>query len=224
MFVYTLARFCFLLAVLACAESKPLPIAPPPSVEREWIVLSPSPSPPFQAVAFGGAGEATITPESITLARGEPLTGIRFAGEFKTTDYEVEVEAARMGGNDFFCALTLPLGGSHATIVLGGWGGSLTGISCVDELDASSNPSKSFQRYERGVFYALRVAVTEKRLVATLRDTRESSSAAITLFDLDTSGHTFSLRPEVERCRPLGLATYNTTAVIRRIAWRDLEP
>jgi len=223
-FVHTLARFCFPLTVLACADSKPLPSAPPPSLERDWVVLAPSPSPPFQAVDFGGAGETTLLPESITLARGEPLTGIRFTGEFKTTDYEVEVEAARMGGNDFFCALTLPIGSSHATIVLGGWGGSLTGISCVDGLDASSNPSKSFQRYERGVFYALRVTVTEKRLVATLRDTRETSSAVITLFDLDTSERTFSLRPEVERCRPLGVGTYNTTAVIRRIAWRDLEP
>lgn len=224
MFVLTLARFCFPLTLLACAQSKSLPIAPPPPIEREWIVLTPSPSSPFHAVAFGGAGESTIDTESITLARGEPLTGVRFAGEFKTTDYEVEVEAARIGGNDFFCALTLPIGNSHATIVLGGWGGSLTGISCVDGLDASSNPSKSFQRYERGIFYALRVAVTEKRLLATLKDTRESSSAAITLFDLDTAGRTFSLRPEVERCRPLGLATYNTTAVIRRIAWRDLAP
>lgn len=184
--------------------------------------MFPAAGPALEAVPFGGAGEVEFGSDSIVLGFGQPLTGVRFTGPFPTTDYEIEVEAARRSGNDFFSALTFPIGDAHATLVLGGWGGSLVGLSCVDGLDAASNETKSFHRFERDVFYALCVRVSRERVIATLTDPR-TPNIVTTIVDLPLAGRAISLRPEVEKCRPLGIASYSTHAVIRRIAYRTLR-
>ncbi len=50
---------------------------------------------------------------------------MRYEGEFPKTDYEVTLEARRVDGFDFFCALTLPAGEERFSVVLGGWGDRL---------------------------------------------------------------------------------------------------
>ena len=42
-------------------------------------------------------------------------------------------------GSDFFAVLLFLTSESHATLILGGWGGSLIGISSIDDFDASEN-------------------------------------------------------------------------------------
>ena len=42
--------------------------------------------------------------------------------------------------------------------------------------------------------------------------------------DVDTTGKKISIRPEVEKSRPLGISCYSTTAGLRNIRWRSLEP
>ena len=84
------------------------------------------------------AGAASINPTEITLFPGKPMTGVRFdgwAGEhLPVTDYEITMEAQRVEGQDFFAALTFPVRSVEtcATLVLGGWGGALVGISNID--------------------------------------------------------------------------------------------
>lgn len=185
-----------------------------------WTVVFPADDPALEAVPFGGAGEVEFGPASIALEQGQPLTGVRFTDPFPTTDYEIEVVAARRAGNDFFCALTFPIGDEHATLVLGGWGGSLVGLSCLDGLDASSNETKSFHRFERDVDYRLTLRVTAERLIATVA---EADGPATTIVDLARTGRRFSLRPEVALSAPLGIASYSTRASIRRIAWRSIR-
>ena len=89
----------------------------------------------------------------IVLRPGEPLGGVRWVGEaLPTIDYEVALEARRVEGDDFFCCLTFPYKENHASFVVGGWGGSLTGISNVGGYDASENSTMSIGNFENGAW------------------------------------------------------------------------
>ena len=63
----------------------------------------------------------------LVLERGEPFTVVRYEGKapLPLDEYEISWEAARLEGNDFFAALTFPVGSREkcATLVTGGWGG-----------------------------------------------------------------------------------------------------
>lgn len=84
----------------------------------------------WKSSQFGGDGEVEIRDGAIVLGMGYPLTGITSRHEgLPTADYEICVEAKRIEGDDFFCCLTFPVNDSHASLVVGGWGGSLVGIS-----------------------------------------------------------------------------------------------
>jgi hypothetical protein len=200
-----------LLAFVSCA-------APPSS---DLVTLFPNSATTVRQSAIGGSGEITVTANEIELEPGQPLTGIVFDAGIPLPEYELEVDAARLAGSDFFCALTFPVADSFATIVLGGWGGSLVGLSCINGLDASQNETKSFRRFDRDVVYTLRVRVTRDRVFATVTDPRDDFGPR-PIIDLPLAGKTLSLRPEVEPCKPLGIASYTTRALIRRVAYRPI--
>ena len=95
----------------------------------------------WEAIEFGGEGEITIAEGAIHLESGDPLTGIRVVEELKlpTSNYELAFEGIKYEGNDFFAAMTFPVDQSFCTLVLGGWGGTLVGLSNLDGEDASEN-------------------------------------------------------------------------------------
>jgi hypothetical protein len=169
---------------------------------------------PLEPTAFGGQGQVRVQGGALILPFGSPLTGVTYSGVFPTSDYELECRAARLSGTDFFCALTFPVHEQHATLVLGGWGGALTGLSCVDGEDASSNGTRRFVHFEAGRDYLVRVQLGRGRLRCFLDGEL--------IVDLETAAHVFSLRPEVELNRPLGLATYLTTGRIRVLRYRRI--
>ncbi len=170
----------------------------------------------WQVTPFGGEGEVALREGSAVLPMGSMLTGIHRAdgGGLPRTNYEVEVVAARLGGTDFFCGLTLPVGASFATLVLGGWGGAVTGLSCLDGSDASENETTSYRTYEEGRDYTARVRVTPERVVAWLDEEL--------LFDVPVAGRRVELRPEVLLSRPLGVASFATTARVSSVRLRQL--
>ncbi len=169
---------------------------------------------------FGGAGKVEVVDGRLLLGQGSPMTGVTWvggaergvAGDFPRDDYELELDAARLLGTDFFCGLTFPVGDTHLTLVLGGWGGSLCGLSCLDGNDAANNETKSFHSFERGRSYHVRLLVAAGRVQAWLD--------GAPLVDVETRGRFLSLPPEVEPCRPLGIASYSTQAAITNIRWR----
>ena len=55
------------------------------------------------------------------------------------SDYEVTLEAMRVDGNDFFCGMTFPAGKDPCTLIVGGWGGTVVGLSSINGMDASEN-------------------------------------------------------------------------------------
>ena len=86
----------------------------------------------WKETAFRGHGTVTIESGALILAPGAPMSGVNWTGAFPKTGYEVRFEAARLQGSDFFASLTFPVGDSFCTLVLGGWGGDIVGLSSID--------------------------------------------------------------------------------------------
>jgi len=134
-----------------------------------------------------------------------------------TVPYSVELEARRMSGSDFFCGLTFPVrsGNECVTLILGGWGGNLVGISSIDGLDASENSTASQHEFEDKRWYRIRVEVGDERLQAWIDDRQ--------VVDAYTEGQKLSLRAgPIEACAPFGLATWMTNAEVRGVKWRRM--
>lgn len=169
----------------------------------------------WRSTNFGGEGEVERIEGGVMLPMGSPLTGIHWPQSLpQTVDYQLEVTASRLSGNDFFCGLTFPVGDTHATVVLGGWGGGLCGLSCVDDEDAGTNATRSFQSFTPNVRYTLRLEVRADAIRAWLDGEL--------LFDQPTVGHKISLRTEMFPSQPLGVASFITRAAIHEVRWRPL--
>jgi 3-keto-disaccharide hydrolase len=197
-------------------------------VEGATVPRSPTPWQPlfdgvslagWQSTSFGGEGEVYVDQGSLILPFGSPLTGINLLGDPPARqNYELQVVASRESGTDFFCGLTFPVGESYATVVLGGWGGGLCGLSCIDQLDASMNASQSYQNFTASQAYTLRVQVRPDQIRAWLN---EELLFEVPL-DPKLNGQELSLRPEMLPARPLGVASYTTEARISSIRWRPI--
>jgi hypothetical protein len=169
----------------------------------------------WKATNFGGEGDVSVKDGAVVLGQGNDMTGITYAGkDFPKTDYEVTLEGKRVAGNDFFCTLTFPVGDSHCSFVVGGWGGTVVGLSSIDDRDASQNETGNFKDFKRGQWYRVRVRVTKHRIQAWIDDQR--------LVDLPTKDKKISIRPECELCRPFGIATWRTEGAVRNIRVRAL--
>lgn len=191
--------------------------APGPDANAEWIDLSPHLMPEaWQATSFGGEGEIEFLADAVELGFGSPLTGLHWAGDLPLGPaYQLEVEASRIDGTDFFCGLNFPIGESAATVVLGGWGGALCGLSCIDGLDASMNATRSFQSFEPGESVRLRVEVSARQVRAWLDEEP--------LFVIERGGAQFELRTEVTPGGRLGISSFQTRARIHAVRWRALK-
>ena len=147
---------------------------------------------------------------------GDSLSGVNWTNGVPKTNYEVALDAMRVEGADFFCGLTFPVGETNCSLILGGWGGAVTGLSSVDGEDASENETSRNMKYERGRWYRVRVRVTDAKIEAWVD--------AEQIVDVKTKGRKIGLRfGEIELSRPLGLATYQTRAALREIKIRRLD-
>jgi hypothetical protein len=165
---------------------------------------------------FGGEGDVTVEDGCVMLARGDDMTGITWRGEPPAKmNYEIEVEAKRVDGNDFFCGLTFPVGDDPCSLICGGWGGTVTGLSSLDGNDASSNETTQGITYDNGRWYKIRLRVTTEKIETWLDDKP--------IISVETAAHRIGIRPEVDPSRPLGIATWRTTAAIRAIRLRNLD-
>ncbi|HEX6925057.1 MAG TPA: DUF1080 domain-containing protein [Longimicrobiaceae bacterium] len=165
---------------------------------------------------FFAPGEVEVRERAIYLRQGDPLAGITWTGEFPTIDYEVSLEAMRVRGSDFFSAITFPVGEEHCTLVMGGWGGSVVGLSSINGADASENETSRWVRFENGRWYRVRLRVTREKIEAWIDD--ES------VVDFTHIGRLLSVRVEVVPSQPFGIATWMTEGAVRDIRLRLLQP
>ena len=165
---------------------------------------------------YGGEPEATVADGTLTIPMADRLSGVTYdRGEdgLPKTNYEVEVEARRVAGTDFFVGLTFPVGDAHASLILGGWGGSVCGISSIDGEDANDNATRTVRKFKRGQWYTARVRVEPERIRVWLDGEP--------LVDADTKGKRVGIRIEVGPSRPFGLATFATTAEVKHVRLRE---
>lgn len=169
----------------------------------------------WRPAEYGGEAELYRRDGALVLERGAPLAGIVWTGEtLPREDYELEVVAARLDGSDFFAAVTFPVGESACTFVPGGWGGATTGLSNVDGADASGNSTTRYVSYRQGEFYTIRIRVDREAVRVWLDGEL--------LVDQPRAGHVFGIRPEMEPCRPLGIAAWACRAAVRSARIRRL--
>jgi len=170
----------------------------------------------WQETDFYGRGKVSLKDGAVYLERGNDMTGITWAGPLIRSNYEVTLQAMRVEGEDFFCGLTFPAGRYPCTLICGGWGGSLVGLSSIDYFDAANNETGTSYHFEKGKWYDIRLRVTEDKIQAWISD--ES------IVDLTTTGRKLGIRLEVDPARPLGISTWQTTGAIRNVRLKRVAP
>ena len=180
------------------------------AVKPKWEPLVGS----WETIRFGGEGEVGIEKNRIEIGSGDPMTGVRWKGEVLKENYEIELEAQRKDGFDFFCGLTFPIGDAHASFICGGWGGGVVGLSSIKDIDASSNETSQFKQFENGKWYKIRVRVTTKKVECFIDDAE--------MVSVEREDRLFSTRFEMDSSTPLGMAAYQCVAEYRNIQFRKL--
>ncbi|ASV74056.1 hypothetical protein THTE_1454 [Thermogutta terrifontis] len=165
---------------------------------------------------FGGEGQVKVEDGCIVMERGDPMTGIAWAGDFPKTNYEIEYVAKRIDGIDFFATVTFPVGDSFCSFVTGGWGGSVIGLSSINFNDASDNETTQFMVFKDHQWYKFRVRVTKAKIEVWVDEKK--------VVDFIIGNNKISTRYEVDLCKPFGFASWCSTGVIKSIRVRELTP
>lgn len=219
-----------MLAVLRAGRADEKPKASPPeskaakkdagdkkekSNEPKWIDLFDGKTlKDWKIPNFGTQGDVEAKDGQISLGFGDGCTGVTYTKDFPTEDFEIELEAMRVDGHDFFCGLTFPVGKSPCTLIVGGWGGALVGLSSIDDDDAANNDTTKFLQFKAKQWYKIRLRVTTERIAAWIDDKP--------VVDRDVRGNELSIRSEVDLSKPLGITSYKTEAALKNIRYRKL--
>ena len=211
-----ISLLCIFLSGCSGSSTTPLPEIDAPA----WRPLFDGKSlAGWEEAPFPAAGPVRVKNGVLLIDQGEASTGVRRTGPVPRMNYELEVEARRVRGGDFFCGLTFPVGPDAATLIVGGWGGSLVGISCIDHYDASENETTRTMDLSTGRWYVVRVRVTEGRIEAWIRREDEPDEKVV---NVATAGRKISVRSDITESLPLGISAWRTTAEVRAVRVRDL--
>ena len=144
----------------------------------------------WEPVRYAGEAQPIIKNGVLTLPTSiySSMTGINIVNEhlFPVVDYAIYYEARRIEGEDIFGGLSFPYKNSYATLVIGGWGGRICGLSCIDGKCALDNETTKFIDFENDVWYSVCLRVTKDSIHAVLDD--------ITIVQLATAGRNIHLR------------------------------
>lgn len=170
----------------------------------------------WKVTDFGGEGEVMVNSGEIVLKMGQPLTGITWkeGDKIPTDNFEITLQARKRKGDDFFCGLTFPVRDSHATFVLGGWAGTVVGLSSINGLDASENETTQYEKFDQNKWYTVRVRVADGMIGCWLDDKQ--------MVDVELKNNRISTRIEVDPNKPLGICCYNTEAGLKDIKLRRI--
>ena len=163
---------------------------------------------------FEEHGEVAVVDGTVVLGEGDSMTGISWARDFPKTDYEVSLEAMRTSGSDFFCGMTFPVGNSWLTLIVGGWGGMVVGLSNIDGMNASENQTTQGISFESNRWYPIRLRVTRQTIGVWINEKQ--------VIEQQRFGHKFDIWWEQEPVRPFGIATWYTGARLRNVTLRRL--
>jgi hypothetical protein len=169
----------------------------------------------WQPSKFSAEGAVQVEDGRIVLDTGKSMTGITWAGAMlPTTNYEIALQAMRVEGRDFFAGVTFPVGDSFCSLILGGWGGSVVGLSSINGQDASENDTSQSIEFQNGRWYSARIRVTPAKIEVWLDDRQ--------IITQDLKGNKIDIRLEMELSKPLGVASWKTKSALRDIRLRRL--
>lgn len=209
------AALLTLILLASCGKEEEPPKPPAPAEDPELLFDGKTLGDWEREDFVGYGGKVRIENGELRLDKGRELTGVRWKGEAPpTTNYEITLEARRVKGDDFFCGIVFPVGKSHCSFVAGGWGGSIIGLSSVDNMFADENETGRPFTFEENTWYKFRLRVTPKRVAVWIGEEQ--------VIDLDLTMHEVEVHPSVEDLRPLGLASYNTDAAMRDIRLKKI--
>jgi hypothetical protein len=204
------------LLVLPSGHTSRTKAEPPAPKEPGWKVLFDGKSlEGWKSSDFFGAGKVQVKDGAIVIEKGKLMSGVTYTkGDFPKMDYEVTLEGKKIAGDDFFCTTTFPVGDSFCSLVVGGWSGTVVGLSSIDSSDASTNETRKDKEFKAGQWYRVRIRVSPKRIEAWIDQEK--------MVDVDTTDRRISIRVECNASRPFGIATYETTGAVRDIRVRTL--
>ncbi|HSH93337.1 MAG TPA: DUF1080 domain-containing protein [Roseimicrobium sp.] len=145
------------------AETKPT-ATPEPAADTGKPLFDGKTLAGWKPTGYAGGGEVKVEKGELLIDQGETLSGVTFTNAVLRMNYEISLEAKRVSGSDFFCGLTFPVGTNCVTLVVGGWGGAVTGISSIDHQDASDNETTKYIKYDTGKWYPIKVRVTPDKI------------------------------------------------------------
>jgi hypothetical protein len=163
----------------------------------------------WELIDYTGHGDVYVADSTVIIGAGKEISGIRWTGDFPKSNFEVTLDAKRVKGSDFFLGMTFPVKESYMTLVLGGWGGSVTGLSSIDGYDAADNSTGSSYNFKQDQWYKVRLRVTDEMIEAWV------DKDYIVGFRID--GSYLSLRWEMDSSVPFGLTTYRTLGAMKNI-------
>jgi hypothetical protein len=172
----------------------------------------------WKATDFGASGAVEVEDGNLVVRAGDTLSGVTWTGpKLPATDYQLDFDAKKLDGSDFFVGVTFPAGDTHASLVLGGWGGSTTGISSINGEDAANNETSSARDFKRGQWYHVTLKVTKDKIQAFLDNDKENP-----VVDLELEGKKLDTRIDIDAAKPFGLSTYQTSAAYKNIVIKKL--
>ncbi|MDR0796975.1 MAG: hypothetical protein LBE79_13160, partial [Tannerella sp.] len=68
--------------------------------------------------------------------------------------------------SDIFAGLTFPYGDTYASLIFGGWGGVVNGLSSIDGFDASENETQQLFSWNDNHWYPVQLRVTPDSIFA----------------------------------------------------------
>ncbi len=218
-----------LVPLTGCEKTEPAPPDPAPPVNPsaatdgkpavdEWVALFDGNTlGKWERTDFSAGSKPKVEDGKLIVPSGEVTSGGTWKGDLvANVNYEIELDAMRVDGADFFCALTFPVAERPCTLVMGGWGGGITGLSSIDGYDASENETSEWVEYKSEKWYKVRLRVTGENISAWIDGKR--------YVNIDVADRDLSIRIEVESSRPLGIATYQTTGAYRNLRMKKIDP
>jgi hypothetical protein len=203
------ARFLIFLAAMVCGFTSAA--AEQPKEAKVQELFNGKDLTGWKPTEFGGEGPVEVKDGKIITHEGASLSGVQYTNSLPRMNFQITLEAMKIDGDDFFCGLTFPYKDAHCTLIVGGWGGGVVGLSSIDGMDASENDTTKYLKFEKNKWYKVKVEVRPDRIKAWLDDAQ--------LIDAETTDHKIDLRAGgIELQKPLGLSTYQTTA-----AWRNIR-
>jgi len=170
----------------------------------------------WEIVQYGGEGIPYVKNGTLILPmpKGGLMTGVCWVGDsLPVNNYVIRYEARRVEGFDIFAALSFPYNDMYASLIFGGWGGIVNGLSCIDGYDASENETTQLFSQTDNLWYPVLLCVTTDSIRAFVGTEQ--------VVDISTAGKELHLRSGLSDTG-FTLWSYMSTGEIRDICIKKL--